>query len=67
MVVFITHVQLGQQGDGMRSYTGVSHELHLALSIVLLDVFLAKQCLHACLGAHATRIISHQLLVSAQY
>ncbi len=51
----------------MYHYADNSHEPHLALSIVFFDVLLAKQCLHACLGAHAARIISHQLLVSAQY
>ena len=73
MVVFITCVQLGQQGDSMSwkktkiRNTVDSNEPHLALSIVLFYVLLAKQCLHAGLGAHAARIVSHQLLVSAQY
>lgn len=37
----------------------------LALGVVLLDVFLAEESLHACLGAHVCGVVSHELLVSA--
>ena len=40
---------------------------HLALGVVLLDVLLPKQSLHACLGTHAACILTHQLLVTAHH
>lgn len=38
----------------------------LALSVVLLDVFLAEESLHACLGTHVCGVVSHELLVTAR-